>query len=167
MLKKWPVSVAVIVLVAICAVAQPVSVGHTAIVHDSIDTVLFSAILSEMGIDCDIKQASSGRPYISFPHQGLSVVAFLYDQIEDTDSYESLLLYVGWSLDAADKPPLSVINEWNSDNRWVRSYLDSDNDPCLETDLLLDGGVTLRNIKNVINHFVAVANVFKGEILTN
>jgi len=167
MLTKWLLPVAAIVLVTICAVAQPVSAGHTAIVYDSINTVLFSEILSEMGIDCNIERTPSGRPYISFRHQDVKTVAFLYDQIEDTDSYESLLLYASWSLNTADKPSLSVINEWNSDNRWVRLYLDSVNDPCVDMDLLLNGGVTLSNIKNVINRFVTVANVFKGELLGN
>lgn len=37
---------------------------------------------------------------------------------------------------------LETVNEWNRTKRYSRSYLDSDQDPVLELDLDLAGGVT-------------------------
>lgn len=39
-----------------------------------------------------------------------------------------------------------VVNQWNKEKRYGRSYIDNDGDPCLESDLDLDGGVTKERI---------------------
>ena len=38
------------------------------------------------------------------------------------------------------------MNEWNKTKRLTRAYLDSDNDPILESDLLSDGGISKKNV---------------------
>lgn len=37
---------------------------------------------------------------------------------------------------------LETVNNWNQDKRYSRSYLDDENDPILESDLDLAGGIT-------------------------
>ena len=120
MSRRWLSSIAVIVLLTVCAVAQPVSVGHTATVYETMDEFFFTDILLEMGIDSEIKQMNSGRPYVYFVFMGAQVSAVLYEQIEDTGSYESLLFSAAWSVAAEDKLSLSAVNEWNAAHRWAR-----------------------------------------------
>ena len=48
------------------------------------------------------------------------------------------------------------INEWNRTRRLSRAYLDSDNDPVLEADLLSNGGLTRKNVGEFFRVFVNV-----------
>ena len=49
------------------------------------------------------------------------------------------------------------INEWNRTKRLSRAYLDSDNDPVLEADLLSSGGLTRKNVGEFFRIFVNVS----------
>ncbi|MDR2354542.1 MAG: YbjN domain-containing protein [Deltaproteobacteria bacterium] len=48
--------------------------------------------------------------------------------------------------ESSRKITVNMVNKWNQDKRFSRSYLDTDNDPILELDLDLEGGVTQERI---------------------
>jgi len=82
-----------------------------------------------------------------FEVDGIKVV--LFNKKDDT-----LQLYAGFS---GLKITLSRINEWNRTKRFSRAYLDAENDPCLEADIDLTGGVTEGNFKEwVRTYFISV-----------
>jgi len=45
------------------------------------------------------------------------------------------------------------INKWNSDKRLSRAYLDEDNDPVLESDLMANGGLTSGHVTEFFRIF--------------
>lgn len=53
------------------------------------------------------------------------------------------------------------INDWNRTMRLSRAYLDSDQDPTLEADLLANGGLTNKNVTEFFRVFLGSVKVFK------
>lgn len=49
------------------------------------------------------------------------------------------------------------MNEWNRTKRLSRAYLDADNDPVLEADLLSNGGLSKNNVGEFFRIFVNVS----------
>jgi hypothetical protein len=47
-----------------------------------------------------------------------------------------------------------TINAWNRDTRLSRAYLDRDQDPILEADLLSNGGISSKNITEFFRIFI-------------
>ncbi len=59
------------------------------------------------------------------------------------------------------------INEWNRTRRLSRTYLDSDIDPVIESDLLANGGLTATHVTEFFRIFVESAASFRGFLLEN
>lgn len=74
---------------------------------------------------------------------------------------ETLQLYAGFR---DRKITLSRINEWNKSKRFSRAYLDKQNDPVIEADIELTGGVTQKNIKEWIKTFLVSVNAFQKHL---
>ena len=53
------------------------------------------------------------------------------------------------------------INEWNKTKRLSRAYLDSDQDPVLESDLLSNGGVAEKHVTEFIRVFLQSTKAFR------
>ena len=53
------------------------------------------------------------------------------------------------------------INEWNRTKRLSRAYLDSDNDPVLEADLLANGGLTRKHVTEFFRVFQTSVTHFR------
>ena len=45
---------------------------------------------------------------------------------------------------------LQIVNQWNVEKRFSRSYVDRDGDPVLELDLDMDGGVTYQRLEDFL-----------------
>lgn len=65
------------------------------------------------------------------------------------------------------KVSLGAINNWNATRRLSRAYLDKENEPAIEADLLSDGGLTDKNITSFIRVFLLSADSFKKYIREN
>ena len=61
--------------------------------------------------------------------------------------------------------PLSRINSWNRTKKYSRSYLDHENDPVLELDLDLEGGVTRARIASFLKTSNISFSVWRNEVL--
>ena len=59
---------------------------------------------------------------------------------------------------------LSRVNDWNRKMNFTKSFLDEDDDPVLEMDLDLEGGVTIARIKDGIRTFSQALNHFLREV---
>lgn len=57
------------------------------------------------------------------------------------------------------------INEWNRTKRLSRAYLDSDNDPIIESDLLANGGLTIKHVTEFFRIFTVSARSFREFIV--
>jgi len=61
-----------------------------------------------------------------------------------------------------DKPTCGKINRWNQTMRYSSAYLDNEQDPMVQSDLNLEGGVSSGTIREFIETFrVTVAAFYK------
>ena len=56
---------------------------------------------------------------------------------------------------------LTAINEWNMSKRLTRAYIDSENDPVLEADLLSDAGISEAHITRFFDIFLDATQLFR------
>ena len=67
-------------------------------------------------------------------------------------------LQMYYAAEKADNPKFNPtwkdINDWNTEHRFSRAYIDEDGDYVLESDLLMDGGVPVENIKRFAYIFI-------------
>lgn len=59
------------------------------------------------------------------------------------------------------------VNEWNSDKRLSRAYLDSDNDPVIEADLLANAGINEEHVTEFFDVFVQSVNAYRRFLLSH
>ena len=64
-----------------------------------------------------------------------------------------------------DKVSVQKINDWNKKQRFCRAYVDKDGDAVLESDLDLEGGVTLENIKAFIDAYRTLLPLFARHLV--
>lgn len=57
------------------------------------------------------------------------------------------------------------MNEWNKTKRLSRAYLDSDNDPTLEADLLADAGITTAQVSMFFKVFKMSVGAFRDFLI--
>ncbi|MFO0905952.1 MAG: YbjN domain-containing protein [Pirellulales bacterium] len=88
-----------------------------------------------------------------FEFEGLKILLF--------NKGETMQLYAGFS---GAKISLSRINEWNRTKRFTRAYLDKDNDPVLEGDIELTGGVTDKNVKEWVKTYQVSIRAYKKHL---
>ncbi len=74
---------------------------------------------------------------------------------------QALQLYAGFT---GFDVTLGRINEWNRTKRFSKAYLDDDDDPCLESDLDLEGGVSVKSIGEFIKTFGISVETFHDHI---
>lgn len=89
-------------------------------------------------------------------HIRIKVDGYSYDLLIYGD--DDLQLYfgmTGYTLDASD------MNEWNRTKRLSRAYLDDENDPILETDLLANAGFTKAQFLEWFEVFLYSTNEFR------
>jgi hypothetical protein len=84
------------------------------------------------------------KGFIHIEHDGVSYALINQDD-GDLQAYYGVR---GYDISFKD------MNEWNKNFRLSRAYLDNDNDPVLETDLLANGGMTIRNVTEMMRIFM-------------
>ena len=95
-------------------------------------------------------------------HIRIKVDGYNYDLLIYGDN--DLQLYfgmTGYALDDAD------MNEWNRTKRLSRAYLDDENDPILETDLLANAGFTAEQFLEWFEVFVFSASEYRQFLIEN
>jgi Putative bacterial sensory transduction regulator len=124
-------------------------------IYYAADEGIIHQVLSEMELEYELLLDSNNDPTWTFTYLGILITIVLYDEATP-GHYESLLFYVGWAAD--DAISLSAINEWNSGSRFGRAYIDDSDDPVIELDLLMAGGVTADTIREYITVFAQAAS---------
>lgn len=116
-------------------------------------------ILTSMGLEVQEPKTIEGKnTAIKFELGGYKVVMFVAKDHSDAQ------LFMGFT----DRQiSLEKMNEWNRDHRFIRGYLDRDDDPVLESDIDFTGGVTEANIKAWIKIFRGATNAYAKFLQTN
>ncbi len=107
-------------------------------------------IMQELGLK-DVTEVDNNT--YRFEYEGLKILIF--------NKEETMQLYAGFS---GAKISLSRINEWNKTKRFSRAYLDKDNDPVLEADIEITGGVTEKNIKEWFKTYQVSITTYKKHL---
>jgi len=82
---------------------------------------------------------------------GLTYTMYVYDD-------DDLQLYFGLTGYVISK---DTINEWNKNKRLSRAYIDDENDPVVESDLLANAGYSPEQLVEFVNVFDIVARDFR------
>ncbi len=98
------------------------------------------------------------RAYLKFNAGPFTVLIFPYGMEPD---FISLQFHAGFRA----QPTLEVINTWNKENRYGKTYLDGEGDPVLEYDLDLEGGATEGTILEAVRTFRTLLKDFAGLVL--
>ena len=94
---------------------------------------------------------------ISIKLDGMTYMLYVYDD-DDLQLYFGV---TGYDIDA------ETINEWNRTRRLSRAYLDDENDPILEADLLANAGYTEEQFLEWLEVFVWVTSEFRQFLVEN
>ena len=108
--------------------------------------------LQDNGYKAEIKSLQSGEKYVSSAAEGVNFDIYMYDC--KSDRCASIQFAAGFNM---TKPGLAggvtKINEWNTTKRYIKAYVDTDNDPWAQYDVNLSPGATYEalddNFKNV------------------
>lgn len=135
----WRSVMAAVAVIVVLATSAPSFAGQETFRRFSDDELV--RIMRSEGYD---SVTLKDQGFIHIEHKGTSYVLLNQD---DGD----LQLYYGvrgYDISYMD------INEWNKGFRLSRAYLDDDRDPVLETDLLSNGGMTIRNVTETVKIFM-------------
>ena len=78
-----------------------------------------------------------GKPEIESSAAGATFYLY-FQNCESKDGCEDVMIQSAYDM-AKDAVTLETINKFNRDNRWARAYLDDEDDPVLESDLVFAG----------------------------
>ena len=128
--------------------AKPVEAAQAAAKPEIITNMTLEklqSIIQAMGFEVIRDKDKDGKPdsYISFRAEGYTVGA-------QVPTSEFIWLYNVFT----DKATLETVNEWNATSRFSRAYSNStDKTVCLETEVIVQGEITLENIESQIKEF--------------
>ncbi len=105
--------------------------------------------------------SGNGLPMISGRIDGIKYALVLYDCDEATDTCKSAQFTAGFSGANMD---MQRINHWNAERRFGKAWLDDDNDPALELNFTLVGGMTRENLDDTFDWWRVVARSYRDYI---
>ncbi len=126
--------------------AAPVSAQQT---RDRITAEQLTGLLRDKGMESQVNE----RGNVVVTVNGSKIVFFI--------SGQTMQAYFGLR---GTKANMNMINEWNKTKRFGRAYLDADNDPCVELDYDLEGGVSDDSIKVWFDTVSAIVRSFRAHV---
>lgn len=138
---RW-LAVAAVALV----LAGPVSAQG---MRDRITAEQLNGLLRDKGMEGQVNE----RGNVVVNNGGSKIVYFI--------SGQTMQAYYGLS---GTKATIQVVNEWNKTKRFGRAYIDAENDPCVELDYDLEGGVSDDSIKVWFDTVGAIVRSFKAHV---
>jgi uncharacterized membrane-anchored protein len=126
--------------------AAPVSAQQT---RDRITAEQLTGLLRDKGMESQVNE----RGNVVVTVNGSKIVFFI--------SGQTMQAYFGLR---GTKANMNMINEWNKTKRFGRAYIDADNDPCVELDYDLEGGVSDDSIKVWFDTVSAIVRSFRAHV---
>lgn len=106
------------------------------------------AVLQGLGYRALLNADSDGDPRIDSASQGVNWSMYFYGCTNGVDC-QSVQYSAGFNL--RNGIAMQTINTWNRTKRYGKSWIDDENDPYLEMDINLDGGVTEANFRDSLD----------------
>jgi Putative bacterial sensory transduction regulator len=147
-------------VISLALLAPPAHAQDADGLYRSVAGPELAEVLGSLGLQPEVRPIGDGMPALVFQASGYKMVVFTY---ECTDTAcAAVQLYAGFTGKKA--PKLKVINAWNRDNRAGRAYIDDVEDPVLESDLSLVGGVTRDTLVHWVQDFQNAVPAFAYHI---
>ena len=96
----------------------------------------------------ELEKDSDGDPKITGRMDGVRYSVYFYG-CKNNQQCKTIQFSASWS--APGKVSVERINQWNRDKRFGKAYLDKDNDPVIQHDVNLFGGVTRKNLDDTFD----------------
>lgn len=150
----------VALLATALAGAIPVRAQSPDAIHLSITGEELAAVVREAGFVPEVTRDAQGDPLIRFRVEGITTAIYFYTCQDDR--CESYQFAAGFATE--QKPSCEAIIAWNRSKRFGRAYLDDDQDPWVELDVDLDGGVTRQYLLASFTTWRSVLLTFAREV---
>ncbi|WP_417309420.1 YbjN domain-containing protein [Devosia sp.] len=128
---------------------------------DGSDPELIRSLVSGFG-SAVTETDSIGDPRIFARIDGTKYHVYFYGCDDDNKHCRSIQFYAGWS--GADVA-VDVLNAWNRDARFGKTYLTPDGTVALEMDVNLDFGVSQRNFDDTVAYWDIVLRDFRQTVI--
>lgn len=125
----------ILLLAAAAAAATPT----TAKPVSTYDPETIASFLRAEGYNARIGTDGEGDPMIESAGAGAKFQIYLYN-CENHSKCQDMQFSSGFDYDDGKGPPLAKINEWNRDWRFARAFLDNEQDPILQMDVIFTNG---------------------------
>jgi len=113
----------------------------------------------------EVDKLDDGSPRIKGRIDGIRYQILFYGCEKNGSKCQNIQLYAGWSLAEGEKIDLTAINGWNRDYRYGKAYLDDENDPAIEYDISLEGGVSRENLDESLETWSEVISAFEDKVI--
>lgn len=117
-------------------------------------------VLRNMGLAFERDVDGDGDPKFSFKLATYNISLYFYGCTEE--GCTSLRMATCFRMN--EPPTVETINNWNSRKRFTTAYQDSDQRACIDTDLILKGGVTLGAVEAFIIQYRDLLNEYATHI---
>nr|UOP05120.1 YbjN domain-containing protein [Conchiformibius kuhniae] len=104
-------------------------------------------LIDQWADDVQIKKDDKGDPLITFKYMDVNQIVAFYG-CKQNKNCKSLQFISPWKNDG--KQTLQTANRWNQSKRFVRMYLDKDNDVMMEMDVDLEVAVPTEYLRTVM-----------------
>ena len=154
------------VVLAALSVAPATAATRSDSVIDAITASEIAAIVTESNYDVEVKTDNHGDPYLVSERNGTKFIILFNGCNKAPDPLERICGDIqfrsGYTLPSAAS--LERMNQWNSDFRFGKAYLDEDGDPTIEMVVSMSGGVTRAYVRNMLKWWEIVLGDFEAHI---
>lgn len=123
--------------------------GGAAVGSDAVtgaDPAYIAELMKDFGYRAELTTDDQGDPKIKSAGGGANYSIYFYG-CENNENCNSIQFSAGFDL--TDGTTLEVVNEWNTNKRYGKVYLDNENDPYIEMDInLFGGGISPETLKD-------------------
>ena len=131
---------------------------------DLIDATNATAVLNvARGVgSADLETNDKGEPEIAGRVDGTRYRVFFYGCKQGKDCL-SIQFYAGWKREGRSIT-VKQMNSWNQTKRFAKAYLDDQNDPVIEMDVNLQGGVSRKNLEETFDLWIYSMGKFEASL---
>lgn len=147
----------------ILAMTASVGLSHTALAEDLVLATpdALSALLQNAAMSVTQEKDDSGNPILLSATDGVNYDLFFFDC---QDGKDCTSVQFSACFDMPDGVKMDVINKWNYDWRFGKVSVDGKNDPCLQMDIEMNGGISAKAFTTAIDTWTGTVAQFATTI---
>ena len=153
-------------MLAACAATLPAAgaVAEQAGMLYASDPEAIAALIRDEGYKAQVGVDGVGDPKITSAIDGSNYTILFYGCTEGANC-DSVQFRAGWRMDGG--VTLEVLDDWNTTKRFGKAYRDDEDDPNLEMNLTMVGGVTRENFLETLDWWGIAVRGFKAHLNEN